>query len=640
MKWNFRTPTAEALASDLGAFARAAWPILHPGKKLVWTWHYDFICEYLTLVKWREIQRLILNVPPRTAKSTIAAISFPVWCWLTDPANAFLCASYEMGLASAHNLDRRRLIQSAWFQSLFGDRFRLSEDRSQIEEFGNQSGGAMLAVSTSSRAQGRGGDYCIVDDPNSADDVLSDVIRAATNHWMEHMLPQRLNDPATSPIVVIQQRLHEADCTGFLLEAQRGEWTHIKLPLIAEEEELWKFPISGRVVKRKKGECLDPKRFPRKVVEARRRNRLVWAGQFQQEPAPIEGNLVKRSDVRYFGGIEPLTAQRDESVPASFDQKIISVDCAFKDLATSDYVAIGVIGVKGRKRFLLNVVNAHLDAAATEEEIRRQRQQYGPISAVLIEDKANGAAVISRLKANVSGVIGIEPQGGKIARMYAAAPEWQAGDWYVERNAAWAEPFVQQITMFPNARHDDEADMMSQASIWLQSHSHVYGLLDYFAGIVKGVFAFPEAKESTPRDENLNRQKELELEARLRGITVSFPPALGESLPPCPLCEGPRVYLAGIPIKCNQCGATFANQNDSEPTSIPRIETPCCSSFLPQIISGGAIRCGNCGRQSNVTSPTGVKRDEALSGRWSGGRTNMNPAGFRQAFARLFGGKR
>jgi len=553
MKWNFRTPTAEALTNDLGAFVRSAWPVLHPGAKLSWNWHYELIAEYMTLVKQRKIQRLILNVPPRTAKSTTAAICFPVWCWLTDPAGSFLCASYEMGLASAHNLERRRLLQSAWFQSLFGDRFRLSEDRLAIEEFGNQSGGAMLAVSTSSRAQGRGGDYAIVDDPNSADDVLSDVIRRTTNEWLDHMLPQRLNDPATSPVVLIQQRLHEADCTGFLLETQRGEWVHIKLPLIAEEDEVWTFPLSNRVVRRNKGECLDPKRFPHKVVEARRRNRMVWAGQFQQEPAPVEGNLVKQSDVRYYGGIDPLTAQRDETLPASFDRKIISVDCAFKDLATSDYVAIGVIGVKGRKRFLLNVVNAHLDAAATEAEIRRQHEVHRPVAAVLVEDKANGTAVISRLKANVSGVIEIEPEGGKIARMYAAAPEWQAGDWYVERNAAWTEPFLQQITMFPNARNDDQADMMSQASIWLQSHSQVYGLLDYFAGLARGFYRFPEPKESAPRDDNLNRERRLHFKEGT--LNLKFPPEMfkPEAEPACPSCHATCVTKVAGQFHCNQC---------------------------------------------------------------------------------------
>ena len=165
--------------------------------------------------------------------------------------------------------------------------------------------------------------------------------------------------------------------------------------------------------------------------------------------------------------------------------KVISVDSAFKDLATSDYVAIGVIGVKGRKRYVLNVVNRHLDAAATEAEIRRQRDVHRPICAVLVEDKANGPAVVQRLKVNLPGVIAINPQGGKVARMFAVVPEFQAGDWVVDRNAAWTEPFVEQITMFPGAVHDDMADAMSQASAWLPQHRDSgWRMTDAFSGRV------------------------------------------------------------------------------------------------------------------------------------------------------------
>ena len=244
-------------------------------------------------------------------------------------------------------------------------------------------------------------------------------------------------------------------------------WTHVCIRLEAEQDEIWRFPISGRVVWRKKGEILMPERFPPAVVEDQRSRRQDFAAQYQQRPAPIDGNEIKLTDVGYYGGIDPRTGQLDVHLPAYFDRKIISVDCAFKNLATSDYVAIGVIGVKGSKKYMLNVINAHLDAAATEAEIRRQRLAYHPINAILIEDKANGPAIIQRLRVNVPGVIARNPQGGKIARMRAAASGWQAGEWFVDRNAAWTPSFVEQIITFPNAAYDDMVDMMSQAAAWL-----------------------------------------------------------------------------------------------------------------------------------------------------------------------------
>ena len=144
--------------------------------------------------------------------------------------------------------------------------------------------------------------------------------------------------------------------------------------------------------------------------------------------------------------------------------------------------ALTVIGVKGRKRYVLNVINKHLDAAATEAEIRRQRELCSPC-AVIVEDKANGSAVVERFRLNVPGVIAVNPQGGKVARMFAAAPEWQAGDWHLDRNAAWVGPFVEQITMFPAAAHDDMVDAMTQAAAWLLKASQRYGAIYYaFSG--------------------------------------------------------------------------------------------------------------------------------------------------------------
>jgi len=462
-----RLMLAESLANDFSAFAKKAWTVLHPHRPLIWSWHYEYLCELLTLIKQRQLLRLIVNIPPRSLKSTLITILYPVWVWITQPDHNFLTASYSLDLSTEHSVMRRNLLQSAWFQRLWGDKFQLAGDRNQVGQFMNDKRGQMIATSVGATAMGRGCDTAILDDPVSADQSLSDAERTTANNWIDATLRSRLNDPATGAIILVMQRLHELDPTGFLLEQEPGVWTHVRIPLEAEEDESWVFPISGRVVQRKTGEILMPERFPAAIVEQLRSRRLVFAGQYQQRPSPVEGNMIRRSEVRYYGGIDPRTGQADEKLPESFDWKVISVDCAFKDLATSDYVAIGVIGVKGRKRFVLNVVNKHLDAAATEAEIRRQRDANRPICAVLVEDKANGPAVTQRLKLNVPGVIEINPQGGKTARMFAAAPEWQAGDWYVDRNAAWTGPFIDQITMFPAGHHDDMADMMSQAASWL-----------------------------------------------------------------------------------------------------------------------------------------------------------------------------
>lgn len=466
-----RSVLADRLSADFSAFVKTAWRILVPGRNLVWSWHLDFICEQLTLVKQRRLLRLIVNVPPRTLKSTLITVAFPVWMWITEPAHSFMTASYSLPLSTDHSTMRRRLLLSRWFQGLWGNRFQMSADRNQVGLFMNNRGGQMIATSVGATAMGRGCDTAILDDPNSPEQALTVNGRTTASSWFDTVLRSRLNDPASGAIIVVMQRLHELDLTGYLLNQEPGVWTHVRIPLEAEDDEEWKFPISGKVVRRARGEILLPERFPPVVVEERRSCRLVYAAQSQQRPAPVEGNLIKRSEVRYYGGTDPSTGQLDEKLPENFDFKLVSVDCAFKDLATSDFVAIIVIGIKGRKRFILNVVNKHLDAAATEAEIRRQREVHRPVCGVLVEARANGPAVIQRLKLNVPGVIEINPQGGKIARMFAVAAEWQAGDWLVDRLAAWTPGFVEQITTFPNGRNDDMCDAMSQAAAWLLQRS-------------------------------------------------------------------------------------------------------------------------------------------------------------------------
>jgi predicted phage terminase large subunit-like protein len=486
-----RPLVASHLKKDFAAFCRAAWPVLHPGTKLSWTPGHDLICEHLVAVWQGQTKRMLINCPPRFAKSSILNC-FAVWVWLQDPTRSFLCCSYEIDLALNGNQDRRRLLESKWFRDLFGDAVTLSIDRAQAGDFQNTAGGQMQAASTNSKAQGRGGDFILIDDPNSADFIYSDSFRNETNFWLEHQLPQRLNDPSQSAIVLVQQRLHQEDCTGFLLSQEESPWTLLKLALVAEEDETWTFPVSGRVWKRRKGECLDPKRWSPRAVRDRQRNRLVFAGQFQQSPMAASGNVIRTDDILYYGGRDPKTGAMDPGLPESFERKIISVDCSFKDLRTSDFVAVIVVGIVGSRRYLLHVTNAHLDLTGTENEIRNCRATFAPISATLVEDKANGSSVIAHLKEEIPGLIAVNPEGGKMARLVAAAPEFQANNWIIDRNGPWTHKVIEQLTMFPNCKHDDICDAVSQCAIWVQSHSYeltlIAGLKERGPDWLRGIF--------------------------------------------------------------------------------------------------------------------------------------------------------
>jgi predicted phage terminase large subunit-like protein len=606
---------AENLRKDLGAFSRAAWPHLHRGTKLSWTPAHDLICEHLLMVHQKRILRLIINCPPRFAKSSIVTILFPIWCWLQNPTLAFLCCSYEIDLATNHNQDRRRLMETEWFKGLFGDRFQLATDRSQAGEFGNTAGGIMQAASTNSKAQGRGGDVLVVDDPLSADQTYSDALRTETNLWFTNQLPQRLNDPANSAIVVVAQRLHQNDPCGFLLAQEDSEWTLLKLPLICEEPQTLTFPVSGRIWTRKKGDCLDPKRFPPRVVRERQRDRLVWAGQFQQEPMDPAGNLIRTDDIMFFGGRDPKTGALDPGLPEHFDRKIISVDCSFKDRPKNDYVAIIVVGIVGSRRYLLHVSNAHLDLTGTENEIRNCHAAYGPIAAVLIEDKANGSAVISRLTEQIPGVIAVNPEGGKMTRVAATSPEFQAHNWIIERNGPWAHKVIEQLTMFPNAKNDDVLDAIAQASIWLQRNaSDTDGLIEWYRRKFSGYYdkarkirhGTEPAAETGVESSCMHCGNSTNLEicgtgesTRVHcricgGYTWAGYTASKRPNTPCPACGRTCTVVlsngsGGTRLHCNQCAADDGVKpaNDSE-------TCPKGGLHLWRIVPGGQKKCEQC----------------------------------------------
>src|SRR5437879_13903031 len=133
-----RLVLADRLASDLARFAKKAWTVLNPTRSLIWSWHYDYLCEMLTLVKQRRLRRLIINIPPRTLKSTLVTVVYPSWVWLTEPEHNFLTASYSLDLSTERSVTRRSLLQSPWFQRLFGHRFQLAGDRSEERRVGKE----------------------------------------------------------------------------------------------------------------------------------------------------------------------------------------------------------------------------------------------------------------------------------------------------------------------------------------------------------------------------------------------------------------------------------------------------------------------------------------------------------------------
>lgn len=595
----FEQRTREKLRGDFSAFARRAWREIEPGKPLLWNWHHALVCEYLQMVYQGEILRLIVTQPPRSLKSKLVSVLFPAWVWAKSPEQSFILTSYSDSLSEELNMARRTLLASDWFQKTFPNTVRFSPDQNRREQYKNLAGGQAIATSTEGTLTGKGADYLLVDDLLSPQQSYSDLERINANRFFDSTLRSRLNDPVTGRIIIVCQRLHEADLVGHLTENEPGAWTSINLAMEAEQDEEVAFPISGQVVRRKAGDLLHPQRWPKSWCEKQKRTlgRLVWSSQYGQRPSPLEGNLVKASDIRYYGGKDLLTGELDAQLPASFERTILSVDCSFKDLSTSDYVAIVVIGIAGSRRYVRHIVNARLDLDGTENEIRAAHANYAPVSGVIVEDKANGSAVVKHLKDEIPGLVAVNPEGGKMSRMMAAAPEFQAHDWFFDRTGAWTNRAVDQLCSFPTAKNDDISDAISQASIWLQGHTYELGLVDYLKGLASGA-----RKMVATVEERFRKPKPVAVR-----VPVETKPVVVDNFkiwldthraPPCPACQSSSTtYLSRGELYCNQCHATNGVSLPKPIGNICPVEG--CTEKLR--ITGGVLYCANHGQVPNST---------------------------------------
>lgn len=280
----------------LAGFVRRAWHVLEPGMDYVHGWHIDAVAEHLTAITDGQISRLLINVPPGMMKSLLVGVLWPAWEWgpRNRPSTRVVATSHSIPLAVRDNLKARRLVQSDWYQALWGDRVKLTGDQNAKTKFENTATGFRDAMAFRSLTGSRG-DRVVIDDPHSVDGAESEAERSSVTQTFLESVPTRLNDPKRSAIVVVMQRLHERDVSGVAIAKGLG-YEHLCLPMEFEPERRCRTSIGFADPRTEDGELLFPGRFPREVVE---RDKIplgsyAVAGQFQQRPVPREGGLFKR----------------------------------------------------------------------------------------------------------------------------------------------------------------------------------------------------------------------------------------------------------------------------------------------------------------------------------------------------------
>lgn len=487
----FLAADAEICRRSYRAFAERAWPLAEPATPFIANWHVDAVCEHYEALIRGQIRKLIVNIPPGCAKSLLGPSLLPAWTWTIRPEWRGLFGSYSEALSIRDSVRTRTVVESPWYQERFClDPLRgfkrawgLKSDQNAKDFFENTLSGFRIALTVAGKGTGYRGNLVCVDDALNVFDAKSKAKKEAGIFWWDQQMSNRVNDPAKDAFLIIGQRLAVDDLPGHCLE--QGGYVLLCLPSEFDPKRICVTPL-GTVDKRTEPEeLLFPQIYgPAAIADAKTvLGSEGYAGQHDQLPMPAGGGMFKRAWWRFWrwDKDQPTTTARPEGcngLPTrelmaagwKWDSVVMSVDATFKSAEQSasgspDRVAIHVWGCKDADRFLLYRWKKTAGFGETCQAIRDASKLFPTCYRKLIEAKANGPAIVETLQHEISGIIAVEPEGGKESRANAVAPQIEAGNVYLPEGAGWLDDFIGEHAAFPKGKHDDDVDATSQALI-------------------------------------------------------------------------------------------------------------------------------------------------------------------------------
>jgi predicted phage terminase large subunit-like protein len=445
----------ELMRRDLTAFVRRSFETVVPGETLRLNWHIHAMTYTLEQVRQGKIKRLIITIPPRHLKSITTSVAFPAFLLGHDPSAKVVCVSYSTDLAIKHARDCKAVMTSHWYRRLFPG-MCISEKNTELETVTTQRG-YRLATSPGATLTGLGGNYIILDDPMNPKQAMSKAQRSSVIQWFGNTLLTRLNDKSHDVIIVVMQRLHVDDLVGVLLE--QGGWHHLDLPAIADAPQ--KVAIGrGKFYRRKVGDILHPALEPAPILAEikARMGTMDFSAQYLQRPIPAEGNLIKREWIKLYRALP-------EKKPG--DYTVISWDTALKPTEISDYSVGTVWQVQGDNCYLIDLVRGRFDFTELKRAVMRLKAQWSDAH-ILIEDKGSGTSLIQELRREQVNTIPITPDVDKVTRLYATQPRFESGSVLFPEGVPWLDGLIGELLGFPEGRHDDQVDSISQALSWIE----------------------------------------------------------------------------------------------------------------------------------------------------------------------------
>jgi len=442
------------LATDLSTFIGKTLDTVNPSADFLPNWHIDLIAEHLEAARKGQITRLIINMPPRALKSICVSVAWPAFILGHDPRARIIAASYAASLSVKHSLDTRLLVSAPWYQKVF-PAVKLAHDQNQKHKFMTTQRGFRLSSSVGASVIGEGGNFLIIDDPISPAQAMNKNWRNHVNGWFEHTFSTRLDDKKKGVIVLVMQRLHRDDLSGYLLE--KGGWEHLCLPAIAPVTQKYHF---GRVKKlREAGEFLHEDREDAKLIE-RAKNDLgsrAFSAQYQQNPLPEEGAMVRRNW---------LSRYSETPDPTIVERIVQSWDTAIKIGAKNDPSVCLTFAEIAGKSYLLDVKVKRLEYPDLKRFFYEHAGVYKP-NVILLEDKASGQQLLQDARRESHfPILAITPKSDKITRFAAVCAMIEAGKLVLPAYSAWLADFEAELFAFPSGAHDDQVDALTQYLDW------------------------------------------------------------------------------------------------------------------------------------------------------------------------------
>jgi predicted phage terminase large subunit-like protein len=438
------------LAQNLGAFSEFAFSVVRPDAVFKPNWHLEAMSAKLSRVASGEIRRLIITVPPRNLKSLYTSVALPAWFLGHNPSERVVVISYSDLLARQHSNDFRRLVNDSIYQATF-PAMRL--DRDTDREITTTRRGKRIATSIEGTLTGLGGNLIIIDDPMKPGDAMSESVRARVVEWYRGTLLSRGDDKTKTRIVVVMQRVHQDDLVGYLLE--QGGYEHLNLPAIAQRTEIFDLG-ERRIHARMRGELLHPEHEPASVLAELKRNMgpIAFSAQYQQNPIPPGGRIIKRKWLTYYDSIQ--TKPRDRI--------IVSWDIALSERETGDYSACVVLLRRGEVFYVLEVVRGRLAFDTLKRTVIQLHERYDSPT-LLIEESPISKGLIQNLRGESINVTSSKPDTDKRSRLIAQTDLFVGGSVRLPRQAGWLEEFTAELLAFPG-RHDDQVDALTQGLSW------------------------------------------------------------------------------------------------------------------------------------------------------------------------------